>query len=250
MEYNQERIKPYEQNGDKGPQVQLMFDKIAHSYDRLNHLFSMKIDKKWRRAAIDSLRPFHPRAILDVATGTGDFAFLAAKELRPNRVLGIDFSEGMLKVGEEKAKYLGVDKIVSFRREDCMAISMEGGEFDAVMAAYGVRNFVDLEKGLAEMLRMLKPGGRLVIIELTTPATFPMKQLFHLYSRVLMPVVGKIVSKDSQAYSYLLKTMDAFPQGKEMKGILEKVGFDDVAFKRFTFGISTLYIGRKPEIIG
>lgn len=246
MRYSQESIKPYEQDGDKGPQVQLMFDRIAHSYDRLNHLFSMKVDKKWRRAAISSLRPYNPREILDVATGTGDFAFLAAKELLPDKVLGIDFSEGMLSVGEKKAKDMGLDKVVSFRREDCMNISLEGGGFDAVMAAYGVRNFVDLERGLGEMFRMLKPGGRLVIIELTTPGKFPMKQLFHLYSRVLMPRVGRLVSKDNNAYSYLLKTMDAFPQGKEMKNILEKVGFDDVEYRCFTFGISTLYTARKP----
>ena len=246
MKYRQERIKPYGQEGDKGPQVQMMFDRIAHSYDRLNHLFSMKIDKRWRRAAIDSLRPYNPRTILDVATGTGDFAFLAAKELSPDKVVGIDFSEGMLAVGKKKAKDMGLDNTVSFKREDCMEISMDGGDFDAVMAAYGVRNFVDLEKGLSEMLRMLKDGGRLVVIELTTPGKFPMKQLFHLYSRVLMPAIGKLVSKDNNAYSYLLKTMDAFPQGKEMKGILEKVGFDDVDFKSSTFGISTLYTARKP----
>lgn len=243
MNYSQERIKPYAQDGEKGQQVELMFDRIAHSYDKLNHLFSMKIDKKWRRAAIAALRPYRPGRILDVATGTGDFAFLAAKELKPKEVVGIDFSEGMLKVGRQKAQEMGLEAVVTFRWEDCMDISMEGGTFDAVMAAYGVRNFQDLEKGLGQMLRMLKPGGRMVIIELTTPGRFPMKQLFHLYSRVLMPAVGRIVSKDSSAYSYLLKTMDAFPQGAQMKGILEKVGFKDVAFKHFTFGISTLYTG-------
>ena len=208
MSYKQERIKPYGNNGSKGEQVRQMFDSIAHSYDLLNHTLSFGIDKHWRKAAIDSLRPYAPQRILDVATGTGDFAILAAKE-------------------------------------DCLDLHLPDNTYDALMVAYGIRNFENLDRGLQEMCRVLKPGGRLVIIELTSPNSFPMKQLFHFYSHVFMPMLGKIISRDNKAYTYLPATMEAFPQGEEMQGILSKAGFTDVKFKRFTFGLSTLYTATK-----
>lgn len=244
MTYKQETIKPYG-NGEKGEQVQRMFDKIAHSYDLLNHLLSMGIDKKWRKAAINSLRPFKPRTILDVATGTGDFALLATKELQPESLLGVDLSEGMMDVARQKAEKAGLSHIISFKREDCLQLSLPSDTYDAVMVAYGVRNFSDLDRGLSEMCRVMKPGGRLVIIELTSPVRFPMKQLFWMYSHIYMPAIGKLVSRDSNAYSYLPATMEAFPQGEVMQGILAKAGFKDVRFKRFTFGLSTLYTATK-----
>lgn len=245
MTYKQEQIKPYNSKESKGKQVERMFDSIAHSYDLLNHTLSLGIDKHWRKAAIDSLRPFKPQRILDVATGTGDFAMLAAKELQPKTLLGIDLSEGMMDVGRKKVKDAQLDNIIRFQKEDCLNLTLEDDSFDAVMVAYGIRNFENLDQGLREMCRVLKPEGRLVIIELTSPNRFPMKQLFWLYSHVLMPTLGKLISKDSQAYAYLPATMEAFPQGEEMQHILQKAGFKDVKFKRFTFGLSTLYMASK-----
>ena len=241
MTYKQEKIKPYGEEGEKGRQVEHMFDRIAHSYDLLNHCLSLGIDKRWRRAAINSLRPYAPKKMLDVATGTGDFALLAARTLGPEGLLGVDISEGMLEVGRKKILQAGLADVVSFRREDCMALSLPDGEYDALTVAYGIRNFQDLDRGLSEMYRVLRPGGRLVIIELTAPRRFPMRQLFWLYSHVLMPLVGRLVSRDSKAYSYLPATMEAFPQGEVMREILQKAGFREVEFRRFTFGLSTLY---------
>ena len=183
--------------------------------------------------------------MLDIATGTGDFAIMSAKELRPESLLGVDLSEGMMNVAREKVKKEGLEQTISFQQEDCMQLSFPDDSFDALTVAYGIRNFEDLDRGLREMRRVLKPSGRLVIIELTSPQRFPMKQLFWLYSHVLMPLVGKIVSHDSKAYTYLPATMEAFPQGEVMSEILKKAGFTDIRFKRFTFGLSTLYTAAK-----
>ena len=245
MAYKQEEIKPYTAEGEKGAQVEQMFDNIAHSYDLLNHCLSMGIDKRWRRAAINTLKPFAPKRMLDVATGTGDFAILAAKMLNPDSLLGVDISEGMLDVGRKKVLQGGLANVVKFQKDDCMALSLDDDQFDAITVAYGVRNFPDLDKGLSEMRRVLKKNGRLVIIELTAPRRFPMRQLFWLYSHAFMPLVGWMISKDKRAYSYLPATMEAFPQGEEMQKILEKAGYRDVAFKRFTFGLSTMYTAKK-----
>ena len=243
--YGQEKIKPYKDEGHKREQVERMFDRIAHSYDRLNHFLSWGIDKSWRRTAIDSLLPFRPRHILDVATGTGDFAILSARRLSPQSITGVDISEGMMQIGRQKAEALHLDGTIRFRHEDCEALSFADDTFDAVTVAYGVRNFEHLDQGLREMYRVLKPGGHLLIIELSSPRRFPMKQLFSVYARIVMPLVGRLVSKDRSAYSYLPATMAAFPQGEVMQGILRKAGFGDVRFKRFTFGISTMYLATK-----
>lgn len=245
MAYKQEEIKPYTAEGEKGAQVEQMFDNIAGTYDLLNHCLSLGIDKRWRRAAINTLKPFAPKRMLDVATGTGDFAILAAKMLQPESLLGVDISEGMLDVSRKKVLQSDLAKVVKFQKDDCMALSLEDNQFDAITVAYGVRNFPDLDKGLSEMRRVLKKDGRLVIIELTAPRRFPMRQLFWLYSHAFMPLVGWIISKDKRAYTYLPATMEAFPQGEEMQKILEKAGYRDVAFKRFTFGLSTMYTAKK-----
>lgn len=241
MSYKQEQIKPYSSDGEKTQQVEQMFDNIAPTYDLLNHSLSWGIDRSWRRAAIDSLRPYRPQRILDVATGTGDFAILAAKLLEPEALLGVDLSEGMMEVARQKVEREELQGVIRFQKEDCLNLSFPNGSFDALTVAYGIRNFSDLDCGLREMHRVLRPGGRLVIVELTAPRHFPMRQLFWLYSHVWMPLIGRLVSKDSRAYSYLPATMEAFPQGEEMRQILMRAGFSAVNFRRFTFGLSTLY---------
>ena len=243
--YEQEKIKPYDNNGDKAEQVERMFDSIAPTYDKLNHQLSWNIDKGWRRKAIRAIAPFSPRKVLDVATGTGDFAILAAQMLRPDCLVGCDISEGMMDVGKEKVVRLQLDNIISFAKEDCMRLSFEDNTFDAVTAAFGIRNFPDLDKGLSEMCRVLKKGGHLCIVELTEPKHFPMKQLFRIYSHTVLPIVGRMISKDTSAYGYLTATIEAFPQGERMMDILAKAGFSDATFRRLTFGICTLYIATK-----
>lgn len=245
MVYAQEKIKPYHQEGEKVKQVETMFDNIAHSYDRLNHTLSFGIDKLWRRKAINYLRPFAPQRIMDVATGTGDFALLAYRTLAPETLIGTDISEGMMKIGRKKAEEAGLQESISFAREDCTHLSFEENQFDAVTVAFGIRNFADLDKGLSEMYRVLKPGGRLVILELTAPEKFPMKQLFRIYSNVVIPTMGRLLSRDTSAYTYLPSTIHAFPQGEVMKNILLRTGFPEVQFQRLTGGICTLYTATK-----
>lgn len=243
--YQQEDIKPYDGKGDKGKLVEKMFDNIAPTYDTLNHRLSWDIDKGWRRKAIKQLKPFHPQSILDVATGTGDFAILAAKSLNPEHLTGVDISEGMMNIGLRKVKNAGLDSVISFKREDCMALTFPDNSFDAVTAAFGIRNFQDLDRGLVEMCRVLKKGGHLSIAELTTPVSFPMKQLFHIYSHTILPVYGNLISKDKSAYGYLTATIEAFPQGERMMEILKNAGFSKASFKRLTFGICTIYLAEK-----
>ena len=243
--YQQELINPYNENADKGQQVEQMFDNIAPTYDKLNHRLSWNIDKGWRRKAIRQLESFLPQEILDIATGTGDFAIMATELLKPQRLVGADISEGMMEIGRQKVERMGLQDIISFAKEDCTALSYSDESFDAVTAAFGIRNFSDLDKGLREMCRVLKKGGHLSIVELTTPVSFPMKQLFSIYSHTILPVYGRLISKDTSAYSYLTKTIEAFPQGEQMVEILRKAGFAKASFKRLTFGICTMYFATK-----
>ena len=243
--YRQEEIKPYGEDGDKGKLVEQMFNHIAPTYDTLNHRLSWNIDKSWRRKAISQLMPLRPKTILDIATGTGDFAILAARMIRPKSILGIDISEGMMEIGRQKVKQLHLDDTITFQKDDCLALSIDDNTFDAATAAFGIRNFADLDRGLKEIHRVLKPGGQLSIVELSAPQKFPMRQLFKLYSHAILPIYGKIVSKDINAYQYLTSTMEAFPQGEMMKGIFEKAGYKDVKYKRLTFGICTMYLATK-----
>ena len=222
-----------------------MFDKIAPSYDRLNHALSLGIDRRWRRTAVDALGIHQPQQILDIATGTGDFALLLAKRIKPQHIVGADISEGMMAVGREKVKEEGLQNVISFQYEDCMQLSFPDGSFDAVTSSYGVRNFQNLDKGLQEMQRVLRPGGHLLIVELTPPPSFPMKQLFWLFAHVVMPLLGRLISHDDSAYTYLPASMQAFPQPEQMEGILRKAGFTEVQWRRFTFGISTMYLATK-----
>jgi len=222
--YEQEKIKPYG-DGEKASQVEQMFDNIAPTYDKLNHRLSWDIDKGWRRKAIRQLEPFAPKTLLDIATGTGDFAILAARMLHPEKLIGADISEGMMEIGRQKVKEEGLEQVVSFEKEDCLNLSYEDG--------------------LREMQRVLKKGGHLSIVELTTPVSFPMKQLFHIYSHTVLPVYGRLISKDTSAYGYLTKTIEAFPQGERMVEILRKAGFAEASFRRLTFGICTMYFATK-----
>lgn len=243
--YQQEKIKPYGRKGEKGQLVEEMFDHIAPTYDTLNHRLSWEIDKGWRKKAIQKLVPYCPEKILDIATGTGDFAILAAKMLHPQILIGADISEGMMQVGRKKVSIEHLKDIISFKKEDCMNLSFKDNTFDAVTAAFGIRNFQNLDQGLKEMCRVLKKGGHLSIVELTEPVSFPMHQLFRIYSHTVLPVYGKLISRDSSAYHYLTKTIEAFPQGESMMKILKKAGFSETGFQRLTFGICTLYFAKK-----
>ncbi len=239
--YEQEKIKPYDNDSGKGEQVEKMFDNIASRYDTLNHWMSFDIDKRWRKRAIMLLGEHSPKEILDIATGTGDFAIMTAKMLHPKRLVGADISEGMMDVGRKKVMAEGLADVVSFAKEDCMRLSFAEGSFDAVTAAFGIRNFADLERGLSEMYRVLRPGGHLCVVELTHPVRFPMKQLFKVYSHTILPTYGRLISKDRKAYEYLTATIEAFPQGETMMEILTRVGFRSSSFTRMTFGICTMY---------
>ena len=243
--YDQEKIKPYDDSAAKGEQVEQMFDAIASRYDTLNHWMSLNIDKRWRRKAIEQLSPFAPKRILDVATGTGDFAIETARRLHPESLVGADISEGMMEVGRTKVRQQQLDSIISFAKEDCMSLSFADETFDAVTAAFGIRNFPDLDRGLSEMCRVLRKGGHLSVVELTHPTRFPMRQLFKVYSHTILPAYGRLISKDQRAYRYLTATIEAFPQGEQMMDILAKAGFSQTSFERMTFGICTMYLATK-----
>ena len=245
MDYPQEYIKPYGEEDTKAVQVERMFNRIAPTYDQLNHTLSMGIDRSWRRKAIHTLRPYHPQQILDIATGTGDFAILACRELQPQSLIGADLSEGMMEVGREKVQQAGLTDKISFVREDCTALSFADATFDAVTVAFGVRNFEHTDIALSEMCRVLRPNGHLIILELSIPDYFPMKQLFILYSKAVMPLIGKLLSKDTSAYTYLPESIRAFPQGEVMQQAILNAGFNRVRFQRLTFGICTLYVATK-----
>ncbi len=239
-------VVPYkdDQSGKK-EQVARMFNNISHRYDFLNHFLSLGIDKIWRKKAIGLLRSTKPRFILDVATGTGDFA-IQAMELKPEKVFGIDISEGMLEVGRKKIKERQLDEVIDLRTGDSENIPFQENKFDAVTVAFGVRNFENLEKGLREIFRVLSPGGKLVVLEFSRPRMFPMKQLYSAYFRYILPQVGRMVSKDKAAYTYLPESVQAFPDGDDFLQVLRNVGFKDSQCKPLTFGISSIYTASKP----
>lgn len=245
MGYAQEKVMPYGEHTPKTGQVRKMFDNIAPSYDALNHFLSLGIDRRWRRKAIDAVKGYKHDRVLDIATGTGDFAILLAQCLSPKEIVAADISEKMMEVGREKIEALNLSSIVKFQKEDCENLSFEAASFDLVAVAYGVRNFADLDRGLREILRVLREGGVALILELCSPRSFPIKQLFQLYSRFVIPTAGRFISHDKRAYTYLPATIETFPQGEAMHDILIHNGFSRVTFKRFTFGISTMYIAQK-----
>ncbi len=238
-------VVPYKDKSEgKKQQVADMFDSISGKYDFLNHFLSLGIDIRWRKKAIKLLQPDQPKKILDLATGTGDFAIESLK-LEPEKVVGVDISEGMLNVGREKMKKREIDHIISMESGDSENLRFEDNNFDAVIVAFGVRNFENLEKGLSEMNRVLKSGGKAVILEFSKPTIFPFKQLYNFYFRWILPKVGKLISKDSAAYTYLPESVNEFPYGQDFLDVLAKTGFKNTRCKPLTLGISSIYIGEK-----
>ena len=238
-------VVPYkEENAGKKEQMARMFNNISHRYDFLNHLLSLGIDKLWRKTAIRFLKPLRPQLILDVATGTGDFA-IQALSLRPQKIIGIDISEGMLSMGRKKLEKLKLSGKVELLKGDSENLQFADDTFDAVTVGFGVRNFEDLEKGLAEIRRVLKPGAMLVVLEFSKPRRFPMRQLYNFYFKNILPGLGRLISKDKSAYTYLPESVEVFPDGTDFINILNKVGYKDTACKPLTFGISSIYTARK-----
>ncbi len=239
------QVIPYKDSSQKKKQqVEQMFDNIAPRYDFLNHFLSMRIDKLWRKKAIRILSGYKHEDILDVATGTGDFA-IAASKLKPRQIIGFDLSEQMLNVGRAKVARLGLQDVIEFQKGDSEGMPFQNELFDAITVAFGVRNFENLEAGLQEFYRVLKKGGVAVILEFSKPKYFPMKQLYFFYFLRILPFVGRLVSKDSSAYSYLPESVLAFPDDSKFLSILQNVGFPETSQKRLTFGIATIYIARK-----
>lgn len=242
-----ETLLPYGEGDRKRNQVQNMFDAIANNYDFLNHFMSFQQDKRWRKKAILRLKADAPKNMLDIATGTGDFALEAYRGLQPDHITGADLSEGMMQVAAQKVKKAGLEKKIHFEVQDCTALTFADNSFDAVTVAFGVRNFENINKGISEMYRVLQPGSRIVIVELSRPEMFPMKQLFHLYSSIILPLAGRLFSKDNQAYNYLPASIQVVPQGNFMVKILEETGFEQATYTNYSFGVCSMYTGLKAK---
>jgi demethylmenaquinone methyltransferase/2-methoxy-6-polyprenyl-1,4-benzoquinol methylase len=245
MSENKAEVKPYNNSQSKKSQVSKMFDNIAPWYDFLNHFLSLGIDITWRKAAIESLKPYNPRKILDVATGTADLAIEAAKQLSPELIIGVDIANEMLEIGRKKIDKPGIRNIIELRHGDSEKLPFEDNTFDAVTVAFGVRNFEKLQQGITEMHRVLAPKGRLVILEFSKPTLFPFKQLFNLYFKYILPLIGRVTSKDPKAYEYLYQSVQEFPDGQNFVDFLQNIGFQSIKHKPLTLGICTLYCGNK-----
>lgn len=237
-------IRPYDKNQPKKQQVSEMFNNIAHRYDFLNHLLSMGIDKIWRRKVINLIKPLKPKIILDVATGTGDLALALAK-VNPEKIIGLDISTGMLEKAKIKSKNAQLSQLIEFKEGDAENLPFEDNSFDVITVAFGVRNFETLSKGLKELLRVLKPSGKLFILEFSKPSNPIMRKLYFFYFYNVLPTIGKLVSKDSRAYTYLPESVSVFPDGNDLLNILKENGFNDLVCKPLTFGISSIYIASK-----
>jgi demethylmenaquinone methyltransferase/2-methoxy-6-polyprenyl-1,4-benzoquinol methylase len=238
-------VTPYESDESKKGQVTQMFDKIAPFYDYLNRLLSLGIDVIWRKKAINTLKEYKPQHILDIATGTADLAIEAAKTLNPKSIIGMDISSEMIRVGNKKLRKRNLDPIIKLEIGDSENLRYQDEAFDAITAAFGVRNFGNLEVGLKEMHRVLKKEGRLVILEFSKPKAFPLKQIFNIYFKNVLPVIGRIKSKDPKAYKYLYESVQVFPDYENFTKILEKVGFNSAEFRPLSFGICTIYLASK-----
>ena len=240
-----EKVKPYK-NSDLGKkeQVAKMFDTISKEYDGLNRVISFGIDVKWRKKVVKIIHNTNPDSILDIATGTGDLAIHLTKT-KASKIIGLDISEGMLEVGRKKIKKLHLENTVDLNLGDSENIPFANNSFDAITVAFGVRNFANLEKGLSEMLRVLKPGGILAVLETSIPTKTPYKQGYHFYSKRILPLIGRLFSKDKVAYRYLCDSAASFPYGQAFNNILQKIGFIDIENLPQTFGVASIYIARK-----
>jgi demethylmenaquinone methyltransferase/2-methoxy-6-polyprenyl-1,4-benzoquinol methylase len=239
------QVVPYkEKDQGKKEQVAEMFNNISKRYDLLNHVLSMGIDILWRKKAVRMLKPFSPKVILDIATGTGDFA-IESSNLNPTKIYGVDISEGMLDVGKKKIEKKKLTNVIEMQLGDSEKLSFEDNFFDAVTVAFGVRNYENLKLGLSEMFRVMKPGGHVVIIEFSKPSKFPVKQLYNFYFKAILPLIGKMVSKDKSAYEYLPESVSAFPYGQKFVDIMKDVGFTETKAIPLTLGISSIYWGSK-----
>ncbi len=238
-------ITPYQDSSaTKKEQVASMFDRIAGRYDFLNHFLSLGIDKVWRKKAIAEFRDSTPQKLLDLATGTGDLAFDALR-MKGVKITGIDISENMLELARQKIELAGVSDRFQVQLGDSENLTFSDASFDGVMASFGVRNFENLEKGLGEMYRVLKPGSKAVILEFSSPASFPFKQIYNIYFRYILPFLGSAVSKDTEAYSYLHRSVVNFPDGQRFVSLLDKAGFKNTKFRPLSLGICTIYTGIK-----
>lgn len=238
-------VIPQRYDGDsKRERVEHMFDKIAPRYDLLNRVLSAGIDKGWRRKAIAELKNLQPQHMLDIATGTGDLAIEALK-LNPESIIGIDISNGMLELGRQKIKQLNAEGIITLETGDSERMRFADNSFDAVTVAFGVRNFQNLEKGLAEIYRVLKPGGKAVILEFSQPQGLLIKPLYRFYSKTLMPFIGQMISKERSAYEYLPESVEAFPFGSRFTALMQQSGFKQTQLRELTFGIASIYTGIK-----
>lgn len=241
-------VLPYNIEGkSKKEQVAEMFNNISERYDFLNRFLSVGIDVLWRKIALEALKQDKPKKILDIATGTADFALEAHRQFPDSQIIGVDISAGMLEKGKEKIKRKNLDSKIELLLGDSERLLFEDNTFDAVIVAFGVRNFENLEKGLADMLRVLKPNGKAVILEFSKPQKAPVKQIYNFYFKNILPNIGKMVSKDARAYSYLPESVQVFPEGKTFTDILEKIGFKNVSCKALSFGISSVYVGSKID---
>jgi len=239
-------IIPYKDSDkNKKEQVAEMFDRIAPKYDFMNRFLSAGIDVGWRKKAIKRLKADNPKTILDIATGTGDMAILACRILNPEKIEGIDISAQMLELGKKKIEKEGLTGIIRLQIGDSEAINFPPDSFDGGMVAFGVRNFENLEKGLTEIYRVLKPGAQLVVLEFSKPKTWGMKSLYNLYMKIVAPKMAGWVSKNKEAYDYLCESAKAFPERQEFVNILNKIGFSDTSFKPLSLGICCIYTGRK-----
>lgn len=238
-------VKPYqEKEGSKKEQVAEMFDNISQRYDLLNHVLSLSIDKGWRKKVVRLIREEKPSQILDVATGTADLA-IALEKTHPDKIVGIDISQGMLEVGRKKVARKGLSALITLEQADSEQLPYSNDQFDAITVAFGVRNFENLQKGLKEMRRVLKPGGKLLVLEFSQPKSFPFKQFYNFYFKNILPGLGRLISKDARAYTYLPESVGAFPHGRAFLAELEKAGFGQNQATPLTFGIASIYEATK-----
>lgn len=245
-EFAHDTVVPFkDSDSSKKQQVAQMFDDIAYRYDFLNRFLSAGTDIRWRKKALKQLADMHPKTILDVATGTADVAIMAAAQLKPEKITGIDISDGMLEIGWQKVTKAGLQNIIELLNGDSETISFNDNSFDAVTVAFGVRNFQNLEKGLSEIRRVLKPGGKLVVLEFSKPKLPGIKGMYNLYMKIVAPNMGKLFSKNRNAYKYLDESIQKFPEGKNFTSILDNLGYNNSYFKSLSLGICSIYCGTK-----